>query len=111
MRDNDFTIPRSGWNRAILGLLGFLWKLWPLAVVGLLVLWGTCAHFHCTAHEQTRRILERDGYEEIEVGNHAWFDCGESDIFSNTFSAEKNGKRAEGAVCCGLFKNCTVRFE
>jgi hypothetical protein len=74
-----------------------------LAVAVLLAAVGACDVDHDTAV----RVLEDDGYEDVRIGDHAWFACG--DTFASEWTAERNGRRVEGSVCCGVFKDCTVR--
>lgn len=65
----------------------------------------------CTDESATRRTLEASGFTDVTVGGYAWFSCSEGDNFATSFSATNSqGKRVHGAVCCGLWKNCTVRF-
>lgn len=55
--------------------------------------------------------LEAEGYENIELGGPALLTCSDSEHYSRTFVATRNGQRVEGAVCCTgiLFGGCTVR--
>ena len=65
----------------------------------------------CTNEKETRRVLDLDGYTDINVTGYAWFMCGEHDFFHTAFAAKKNGKEVTGAVCSGLFfKGSTIRF-
>jgi len=58
----------------------------------------------------TAKVLKSAGYAEIEVGDHAWFAC--ADWFATEFSAVgPSGEPTNGAVCCGVFKNCTIRID
>lgn len=64
-----------------------------------------------TNAEDTRRTLQAAGFTNIEVGGHAWFACGGDDEYSTEFTARNSrGEMVSGVVCCGFFKNCTVRF-
>lgn len=64
-----------------------------------------------TNPESTRRTLEAAGFTNIEVGGHGWFACSSSDSYSTEFTAHNSrGEMVSGVVCCGLLKNCTVRF-
>lgn len=66
----------------------------------------------CTASDhEVERILTPMGYTEIRTHGHAFFACSEEDLFATKFTAKApNGDRVKGAVCCGAFKNCTVRW-
>lgn len=57
------------------------------------------------------RILWEDGYENIVLGGPPIWGCSDDDSFinSNDFTATKNGHAVKGVVCCGWFKDCTVR--
>lgn len=64
----------------------------------------------CTSSESdVRRVLEDEGYMDVEVGGYAWFGCGRDDEFRNHFRARRGGRVVEGVVCCGWLKDCTVR--
>lgn len=61
--------------------------------------------------DKVRRLLERDGYTEVQVGGYAFFGCGRDDAFSNSFTAMKKGARVSGYVCGGWMKGMTVRVD
>lgn len=65
----------------------------------------------CISPDMTQKTLESAGYSDIKIEGYAWFACSEDDTFHTSFTA-KNPKDQEvsGVVCCGLFKNCTIRF-
>jgi hypothetical protein len=85
--------------------------MWLLVIVGLLVALFSATN-GCTAPDRTKRTLLKAGFTDVDVGGHAWFDCGEDDVFATEFTATNvNGQRVSGAVCCGFIaKNCTIRF-
>lgn len=65
----------------------------------------------CTSPDKTHLILEREGYTDIEITGYAFFSCSQEDTFHTGFRATNlAGNRVEGAVCCGVLKNCTIRF-
>ena len=65
----------------------------------------------CTAEQWSKQAAEKAGFTDVEAGGYAWFACGKDDEFATKFRGTNvNGQRVEGAVCCGLMKNCTVRF-
>lgn len=68
--------------------------------------------FGCTVSDsKAKEVLRSAGYTNIEIGEHAWFACSEGDEFASKFTATNaNGQRVSGAVCCGILKNCTIRF-
>lgn len=82
----------------------------PWLRVAKFFLIGLC--FSCGASEErSRAALEKSGYKDIEITGYSPFSCDEKDSFSTGFKATNPvGQRVEGVVCCGLLKNCTVRF-
>jgi len=65
----------------------------------------------CTSPQMTFTTLQKAGFTEIESTGYALFACSEDDTFKTKFTAvNQNGEHIDGAVCCGLFKNCTIRF-
>ncbi len=77
---------------------------WPLIVVRLL---------GCTPDEaHARKVLEAYGFENIHLGGYPFFGCGNGELLSVEFTATSVKKDAvRGSVCCGIFKNCTVRLR
>ncbi len=67
----------------------------------------------CTDEREAQRILEAQGYSNIQFTGYSWFSCSEKDTYATGFTATGvNGKPIAGAVCSGLFfKNSTIRFE
>ena len=67
----------------------------------------------CTDADNATRILEANGFHDIEITGYSWFSCSEKDTQSTGFKAVgPTGIKVEGAVCSGiLFKNSTIRFE
>lgn len=79
-----------------------------LLVVGVVFLQS-----RCTDEKEAQRILEAQGYTNIQFTGYSWFSCSEKDTYSTGFEAKGvNGKTISGSVCSGLFfKNSTIRFE
>lgn len=78
----------------------------------LLVLTIILALSGCTSSDDARRILEADGYTNIQIIGYQWFDCAKDDFYHTGFTAQKNGKTISGTVCAGLlFKGATIRFK
>lgn len=61
--------------------------------------------------EQFTQLLEREGYEQIQLNGYSWFGCGESDYYRESFTAVKNGQVVEGVLCKGLTKGITIRYD
>lgn len=79
---------------------------WPLLALALLL--GGCS----AEPEVATRVLRASGFAEIRLGEYPWFECGEHDLFNSSFTAVgPTGNQAVGAVCCGLWRNCTVRLR
>lgn len=58
----------------------------------------------------SKRALESAGFTEIEFTGYKFLSCGE-DIFRTGFKAKNvRSQQVNGVVCCGLFKNCTIRY-
>ena len=65
----------------------------------------------CTAPDNSTDTLTKMGFTNIEITGWSPFSCGEDDSFSTGFKATNPvGLPVSGVVCCGLVKNCTVRF-
>jgi hypothetical protein len=65
----------------------------------------------CTAPERSEEVLQQHGFTEITTGGYAWWGCGDDDTYHTKFTATNSqGMRVSGVVCCGQWKNCTVRF-
>lgn len=84
----------------------------PIAILALLVCillaFGTGS---CTDESNTHRTLAAHGFTDVRTMGYGWFACGQHDTFATKFTAKNpKGQHVEGAVCCGLLKNCTVRF-
>ena len=76
-----------------------------LIVVIMNILWG------CTAPDKSTRILEEQGFTNVEITGYSLFSCGQDDTFSTGFRATNPaGRKIDGTVCCGVMKGCTVRF-
>lgn len=66
----------------------------------------------CTESGKARRILENDGYVDVNITGWRPLACGKDDWYSTGFVAKKNGKTIEGTVCSGLvFKSSTIRVD
>lgn len=58
------------------------------------------------------RAAEGAGLHDVKPTGLAPLSCAKGDMFRSHFKAKNvEGKPVEGAVCCGVFKSCTVRFE
>lgn len=79
--------------------------------IGLLLLLLFTLGNYGTSPEQVNTTLNKQGFEKVVPGELSLFGCGEDDMPGRRFVAvNPRGVEVEGIVCCGLFKNCTVRF-
>ena len=80
-------------------------KLLILAVVSVALL-------SCTNAKEATRVLQAQGFKNIEITGYNFFGCGKGDKVHTGFTAVGlDGQRIEGTVCSGLiFKGSTVRF-
>lgn len=78
---------------------------------GLVLLVGMA--LSCTVSDGTVvRVAEASGLHDVEPGHWAPISCGKDDQLRTSFKAKNvAGKTVHGVVCCGYFKQCTVRFE
>jgi hypothetical protein len=64
----------------------------------------------CTNKTETIRVLEMNGYTNVQTHGFSWFGCSKGDYFSTKFTATINNKPVSGVVCSGWFKGSTIRF-
>ena len=67
----------------------------------------------CTAPKKATRLLESQGYTDVEITGYKFWGCSEDDRFHTGFRAKGvTGREVSGVVCSGLiFKGATVRFD
>lgn len=66
----------------------------------------------CTQPDKATRVLNLDGFTDVQITGYKYFSCGKGDSYHTGFIAKKNGMWVEGTVCAGwLFKGNTIRFE
>ncbi len=67
----------------------------------------------CTDAPDAKRTLENQGYTNVKAGGYAAFSCdSESDLYATNFEAiSPSGTPVTGAVCKGVFKGSTIRFD
>lgn len=65
----------------------------------------------CTAPERTERVLQEQGYTDIQIKGFSWLSCSD-DVFRTKFEAKSpSGYEIKGAVCSGWFKGNTIRLD
>jgi hypothetical protein len=87
-------------------------NVWVLIVgIALIIFFIFSAPFFCIEPELSKRVLRQSGYTNIEIKGYGWFSCGK-DLFSTKYRAiSPAGLETKGSVCCGIFKDCTVRIK
>ena len=66
----------------------------------------------CTAPGRATRILEDDGFTDVEITGYNFFACSNDDWYHTGFRAKRGERTVYGTVCSGLiFRNSTIRFE
>lgn len=78
----------------------------------ILLALATFALASCTDADEAKRVLEAQGFKNIEITGYNFFGCSKDDTFHTGFIAiGQNGQAVEGTVCSGLiFKGSTIRF-
>lgn len=85
-------------------------KFTMLILLALLAL-GVSA---CTNPSEATRVLEAQGYTNVQMTGYRWFMGSEDDTYVTGFKATgPTGKEVSGAVCSGLIgkQGATVRFD
>lgn len=79
-----------------------------LASLALVLL---CFSWSCdTSPERYHTALRALGFTHVELTGRAWFGC-DGEEYNTRFSAiSVSGQPVVGIVCCGVWKECTVRF-
>jgi len=66
----------------------------------------------CTDPQAAQNALDNFGFKDIKITGYRIFTCGEDYTFHTGFEAKNpNGKTVTGAVCSGLFKGTSVKFD
>jgi hypothetical protein len=67
----------------------------------------------CTHPKESQRVLEEQGYTDVDAGGYAWFACGQGGFYQTKFTATSpSGHNVRGVVCSGLLlKASTIRFR
>lgn len=62
--------------------------------------------------EQAIRVLELQGFTEVETTGWRMFGCGKDDQYVTGFEANApSGDAVSGVVCDGWFKGATIRID
>lgn len=80
-----------------------------LLIIVILMLTG------CDGKADAKRVLEEEGYTQVEMTGYRWTGCSEDDFYHEGFKATTvAGRRVSGVVCGGnsLFgKSWTIRRD
>ncbi|WNM70147.1 hypothetical protein [Myxococcus phage Mx1] len=79
-----------------------------LKIIGIaaLVFW-----VGCTNPDRTRETLHRAGFTNVQTRGYDVWSCSDDDAYATKFTATNPaGQTVSGTVCCGILKNCTIRF-
>lgn len=83
-------------------------KAISLPLIGIVL----CFVVGCTKPAETRRVLEAQGYQQVEITGWKMFGCSEDDSHHTGFRARgQNGEEVSGVACSGWFKGTTLRFD
>lgn len=67
----------------------------------------------CTDADNAVKVLQANGFTNIQTTGYSFFSCGNDDSQATGFTAiGPTGIPVKGAVCSSIFvKNSTIRFE
>ncbi len=67
----------------------------------------------CTQPEHAKNVLEKQGYNNIQMQGYDFFNCAKGDWYHDKFIATgPTGQNVSGVVCAGLFfKGSTTRLD
>ena len=83
-------------------------------IVSSIVIFVVCCAINLFGYNASKddsyRALKMSGYSNIQLQGYAFFACSKNE-YSRKFTAmNAKGEAVNGTICCGLWKNCTVRF-
>jgi hypothetical protein len=77
----------------------------------LLAIFATLFVASCSSSEEATRVLQEQGYRNIQTTGYDWFGCSEKDNFHTGFEATSpGGFPVTGVVCSGFLKGNTIRL-
>lgn len=89
--------------------------LYVFGAIALIITFVSVCPADSDARLRAVRLLEtRERLDDITLQSLGLFQCSDSDIRSQSIAfvaTDRDGRRVRGAVCCGWFKDCTVRFK
>lgn len=67
-----------------------------------------CLLFVACSRDDAIRMLEAEGYENIEITNFAWLRCRDDNSPKTSFIAQRDGEEIDGSVCLPYLYRYTV---
>jgi hypothetical protein len=62
--------------------------------------------------DKGKKLLEQQGYTDVNNTGYSIFCCDEKDTFSTGFACkDRNGDKVSGCFCSSYLKALTIRFE
>lgn len=81
------------------------------SAIGILLL-ATLLISGCTNPGSAKKLLEDNGYTQVQITGYKPFACSDDDYFHTGFVAmSPAGKPVSGVVCSGILKGSTIRFD
>lgn len=67
----------------------------------------------CTDAPNATRVLEQNGYKDVQMTGYRWFICGDDYTYQTGFAATNiaSGQHVTGAVCSGIFKGNSIKLD
>lgn len=67
----------------------------------------------CTKDDDTKRILQDQGFTEVQTTGYRLFACGDDYTFRTGFTANApvTKKHVSGTVCSGFLKGNSIKFD
>lgn len=83
---------------------------WGGVVVAVCIVFAMIA-IHPTDPQRAQETLTAFGFTDARIGDYSWFTCGDDYWSSTAFTAKApSGVTVSGAVCCGIWKGCSVKL-
>lgn len=67
-----------------------------------------CLFFTACSYDDAIRILETEGYENIQITNFGWLRCRDDNSLKTSFVAQRDGEEVDGSVCLPYLYRYTV---
>lgn len=67
-----------------------------------------CLFFVACSRDDAIRMLEAEGYENVQITNFGWLRCRENISEKTSFIAQRDGKEVDGSICLPYLYRYTV---